>query len=340
MADVALTLHVDGTAWRAHAQSLVAATPGLVPVIKGNGYGFGHEVLARVADSLAVDTVAVGTSDEVQIAESHFGRDVLVLQPWHPDLAELPDVDPRVLRTVSSLDALRAMASTEHRLVVELRTAMARHGVEHSDLPEVLTLLDTVSFEGFSLHLPLAGDVDAEVDAVAGRVAGHPLWVSHLVGAAYERARRRHPEVDFRTRVGTALWLGDRATFRVTSTVLDVHRMRRGSSFGYRQRTLRHDATLLVLSGGTSSGIGLEAPKPVSGILVRTKIAANAGLAVTGHAMSPFTVAGKQRWFAEPPHMQVSMVLLPADVPAPVIGDEVAVDVRMTTTTFDRIVGL
>jgi hypothetical protein len=38
--------------------------------------------------------------------------------------------------------------------------------------------------------------------------------------------------------------------------------------------------------------------------------------------------------------MQVSLVLLPGSVPPPPIGAEVAVDVRMTTTSFDRVVGL
>jgi hypothetical protein len=56
-----------------------------------------------------------------------------------------------------------------------------------------------------------------------------------------------------------------------------------------------------------------------------------------GRALSPFHVAGKQRWFAEPPHMQCSLVWLPATFDPPAVGDEVDVDVRMTTTAFDRI---
>jgi hypothetical protein len=55
-------------------------------------------------------------------------------------------------------------------------------------------------------------------------------------------------------------------------------------------------------------------------------------------ALSPFTIAGKQRWFVEPPHMQASMLFLPSSVPPPAIGDEIPVDVRFTTTSFDKIV--
>ena len=40
---------------------------------------------------------------------------------------------------------------------------------------------------------------------------------------------------------------------------------------------------------------------------------------------SPYTVDGKQRLFAEPPHMQASMLFLPSGAPVPEVGDEVDV---------------
>jgi hypothetical protein len=54
--------------------------------------------------------------------------------------------------------------------------------------------------------------------------------------------------------------------------------------------------------------------------------------------LSPFSWAGRQRWFAEPPHMQVSLLFLPADVAPPAVGDELDVELRHTTTHFDRVV--
>ena len=51
---------------------------------------------------------------------------------------------------------------------------------------------------------------------------------------------------------------------------------------------------------------------------------------------SPFTVDGKQRLFAEPPHMQASMLFLPRGAQVPAVGDELDVRVRYTATTFDR----
>ena len=64
---------------------------------------------------------------------------------------------------------------------------------------------------------------------------------------------------------------------------------------------------------------------------------AKGGLEAAGWALSPFYVGGRQRWFAEPPHMQCSMIWLPPNVKAPVVGDELDVDVRFTTTSFDQI---
>src|SRR3954469_2390139 len=97
-----LTLTVDGERWRTHLRAATAANPGLVPVAKGNGYGFGLPRLARKAAWLGVDTLAVGTYDELPEVASRFPGDLLVLTPWRPFGAalEVPDgVRRRVVHT-------------------------------------------------------------------------------------------------------------------------------------------------------------------------------------------------------------------------------------------------
>jgi hypothetical protein len=70
-------------------------------------------------------------------------------------------------------------------------------------------------------------------------------------------------------------------------------------------------------------------------------VAAGTGvLEATGRSLSPFIVAGAQRWFVEPPHMQVSLIHVPAGIAVPGVGDEVTVEVRMTTAHFDLTLGL
>src|SRR4029453_13447976 len=85
---VPLTLHVDATRWRAHLAATVAANPGLIPVVKGNGYGFGLDLLlaegGRRTGSSGVGMIAVGTYAEAPLALAGFPGDVLVMEPYRP----------------------------------------------------------------------------------------------------------------------------------------------------------------------------------------------------------------------------------------------------------------
>jgi hypothetical protein len=244
----------------------------------------------------------------------------------------------RVVRTVSHVDALQALAGTGTRVVLECLTSMRRHGIAARDIDGIGSQLDGVRCEGFALHLPIDRPKGtSDVSEVAGWVLrllsnGLPtrtIWVSHVTRDELAELRTRFPDVTFRPRVGTALWLGDRSAYRATATVLDVRPLGPGDRYGYRQRRAGASGTLLVVSGGTTHGIGLESPRGGRSATVRAKGLARAGLEAAGRSLSPFHVAGKQRWYAEPPHMQVAMLLLPGEgVEPPAIGDEVDVDVR------------
>jgi alanine racemase len=341
---VPLTLHVDPGRWRDHLRAYVGAHGGVVPVSKGNGYGFGIPVLAAEAAALGVRTLAVGTYEEISAVELTFPDDVLVLSPWRPghDLG-LTD-DARVVHTVSRLTDLRDLAesSSRPRVVVEVVTSLRRHGLAATEIGQAVSMLDGVRFEGWALHLPLAGDLMAQARdlsrlfiATAG-AAGDRLWLSHLTA---DEADQLATEIsrEVRLRVGTALWLGDRAALRARASVLDVHAIRRGQPFGYRQRKATRDGVLLVVAGGTAHGIALEAPTPATSVRQRAVAFAKGSLEAMGRTLSPYQVAGKQRWFAEPQHMHCSLIWLPANIDPPAVGDEIDVDVRYTTTTFDHI---
>ncbi|WP_298323403.1 alanine racemase [Haloactinopolyspora sp.] len=345
-----LTLHVDAARWRDHVRRYVDQSTGndgvvVVPVTKGNGYGFGNAVLATESQKLGVPTLAVGTYSEVTDVATAFTGDILVLSPWRPWYDDV-DGEARIVHTVSRLDDLHELAaagSPRPRVVVEIRTSIRRHGIPPAQLQEAASALADVQFEGFALHLPLAGDHLSEARDLAAAAFdtrpdddGRQLWVSHLAPTAAS-ALATEFSADVRLRVATALWLGERSALRPRATVLDVHRVRRGETFGYRQRRARRDGTLLVIDGGTAHGIALEAPTPATTVRQRAVALAKGGLESAGRALSPFRVAGRQRWFAEPPHMQCSMIWLPGDVEPPAIGAEIDLDVRLTTTTFDRI---
>jgi hypothetical protein len=340
-------LTVDASRWRTHLDSLTSRVPGLVPVIKGNGYGLGRDLLAAEAARLDVPLIAVGTYDEVAEALGAFAGDVLVLTPWRPYFTgagvETSVTHPRVIHTISRLeDITDFVARGGQRVVIEGETSMARHGFDRHELAAVATASAGLAVEGFGIHLPLMPDNLREADSWAGRLLASQLdlgtlFVSHLTPAELDTLREHRPELDIRPRIGTSLWLGQLDAFTVQATVLDVHQVTRGERTGYRQRPAPRDGFLLVLAGGTSHGLGLEAPRAVDSPADRAKSIARGGLEAAGYSLSPFVVGGKQRWFAEPPHMQASLVFLPASTEPPAPGDTVTAAVRYTTTTFDHV---
>jgi alanine racemase len=284
--------------------------------------------------------------DEVPLVHDAFRGDVLVLTPWHPGIDPEPPTDRRLVLTASSLESVRALAGHGRRVVVELLTSMRRFGLDEEAIALAIPEIRTLALAGFALHLPIDDGELSRIEEISSWVSTlrrhqlptETLWVSHVSDSELATLHRRHPETTFRPRIGTALWLGDSAAYQAKGTVLAVHRVRRGERFGYRQRRAPGDGHLLIIGGGTSHGVALSAPRLVKGLPARLKLAAEGSLEAGGRALSPFYVGGQRRWFAEPPHMQVSMVWLPSGVAPPIVGAEVPVDVRMTTASFDRVV--
>ena len=76
---------------------------------KGNGYGFGLELLAAESERIGCDTLAVGQLDEVASVTHDFRGDVLVLTPWQPAIDAPIDNDPRLIVTLADRSAVRAV---------------------------------------------------------------------------------------------------------------------------------------------------------------------------------------------------------------------------------------
>ena len=337
-----LTLTIDTRAWRDHLTHVHEEFPGLVPVAKGNGYGLGLDVLAREAERLSNDCLAVGTAYEVAtVREAGWSHDVIVLNPWRPfdDAATALLGDPRVITVVSrltDLDELRT-AHPGARVVVELMTSMRRHGITSQEIASVDA--GTLGFEGWTMHLPLKGRF-SEAQHLASEAVAHQrgaVWVSHL-GANDCRRLRTQLGVETRMRMGTQLWLGAPQTLKTTATVLDVHRVTRGTRYGYNQSRAPRDGWLVIVSGGTSHGIALSAPSPARSLRQRGVSLAQGVLDAAGISRSPFSIAGRKPPFAEPPHMHASMVFVGGSSAGVEVGDEIPVTTRQTTTTCDTLV--
>lgn len=357
---MSLVLTVDGERWRRHLLATTTAHPGIVPVAKGNGYGFTVGRLARrcqwLADraeetGTALDTMAVGTYRELDEVATRFAGDLMVLTPWRP-LGAATTVDAavrsRVVHTVSRIEDVADLTTREPgaRFVLEQLTSMRRHGMTRRQLAEAGTVIsdhDLRGLRGVAMHLPLnvsshVGEVTRLInDVVASGLPTRTVFVSHLTDAELIRLRTSYPDFEIRPRIGTDLWLGDRGALEVTSMVLDVHEVQRGDVFGYRGRAVPKGGHILVVSGGTAHGLGLEAPTGDLSLKARAATLARGGLDAVGFVRSPFSIDGKQRLFAEPPHMQASMLFVPAGARVPRIGEEIDVRVRYTATWFDEI---
>jgi alanine racemase len=342
---VPLSLYVDTPAWHEHLRAEVARNPGLVPVAKGNGYGFTVPLLARTAADLGVGQIAVGTTADAAVALRLFPGDVIVLEtPAETDQLP-PDLDRRVLYTAASVRDAARLAG--RRLIVECRSSLLRQGVAESDLAALWRATDGGrAIEAFSVHLPIDRPPGTDPAAQTARwvsaltEAGYQIrsmYVSHLEAAEIASLAAAFPGTDFRQRVGTRLGLGRRSAFRAGATVLQVLSVRRGERLGYRQYRSGRDGWLVMVAGGTAHGVGLEAPGAPRGLLPRAKTLARSGLAAMNRVRSPFTWDGHKQWFAEPPHMLVSMLLLPRDSEPPEPGMEPGAELRYTATYFDRI---
>ncbi|MFT4187846.1 MAG: alanine racemase [Aeromicrobium sp.] len=336
-------LRVVADSWRRRIDELVEATPGLVPVVKGNGYGLGRDLLAAEATRIGADLIAVGSYSEVPGALAAFGGDVLVLSPWRPFLSEAV-LDPRVVHTLGRVDDVAALAERAPgaRILLEGRTSMLRHGLDRHELAAAARAAEGLAVEGLSIHLPMEGGQLAEAQRWAGvllasQIASDRLFVSHLTPAELDELRETRPQLSVRPRIGTRLWHGDGSELGVWASVLDVHPVRRGDRVGYRQRAMPRDGHIVIVEGGTSHSVGLEAPRAVTGAKDRAKSLAYGVMEAAGLALAPFAIGGRRTWFAEPPHMQASMLFLPAGTTPPEVGEAVPVTVRHTIASFDAV---
>ncbi len=313
-------LTVDRAAWLAHvAGTTESYGPRLVPVVKGNGYGFGRALLHEAVRSTGALAVCVGTVHEAHDAPAALTPVVLT-----PTLSA-----PSTTRAVLTVGDIRHVHALRHwggRVMVKLEGSMRRYGAAPESLTELVAAVAEagLQLDAFALHLPLAGTDDdrrAEVEAWLARLpTGAPLWVSHLAPSTFRELQQHHPDRAMHIRVGTRLWHGTpRGPFlRLTADVLDVRPIRAGEVAGYRHTPVPCDGTLVAVAGGTAAGIHpLDDDDPTR--------------------RSPFHFARTRLALLEPPHMHTSLVVVPSGAPCPKVGDRVDVQRPLTTTLADEI---
>jgi alanine racemase len=316
-----LRLTVQREAWQAHVHTVAAAHgPALVPVVKGNGYGFGRAALHDEARRLS-DEVCVGTVHELHDVPT--GVRPVVLTPT----LQTPSHAGSAVFTVGRPEHVAPLAGTGAAVIVKLASSMQRYGTA----PEGLhALLDAVRGAGlalyaFGLHLPLAGDDVARTSEVEAWLPmldeGVPLWLSHLSPQSFAALAAANPRRALRIRVGTALWHGvPKGPFlHLGSEVLDTRPVHAGDPAGYRHTPVPFDGTLVAVGCGQSHGIApLDHPDPAR--------------------RSPFHFGRERMTLLEPPHMHTSLVMVRTGNPVPQVGDMVDVQRPLIAVKADEVV--
>jgi len=315
-----LRLAVDSSAWRRHVRDTIETLGDVLPVVKGNGYGFGRRTLMSHAAELSAD-VAVGTVHE--LADVPTTMRPFVLTPVGRGVVEAlgtpnaPTMRPDAVFVVASQRDLQVLAQIggQNPVVIKVESSMHRYGISPSQAAALRASAEAAGHPvvAWSVHLPLTGDANND-EAVA--IAAHlttdlPLHVSHLQGDV--GAVRRLLKHRLVVRTGTQLWLGDKSTMSLHADVVHSRPVSRGSTAGYRNTPITHDGSLLLVGCGTANGVGM-----------------------LEDGRSPFHFSRLRLDLLEPPHMHTTMLFV-GHSPCPHIGDWVDVQQPLTRVLVDDV---
>ncbi len=320
-----LRLSVQRSAWVRSVDAAATRRPGLIPVVKGNGYGLGRATLMPLAARLTTNgQIAVGTVYEA--VDVPADRTALVLTP-HVDAlpAALPRSAVLTVDCVAHVEALSRHGWTG-QVSIKLASTMHRYGAPSADVGRVREAVEAASMTviGYGLHLPLAGSDASRWSEVTewlehlGR-GPEPLSVSHLDPSASSELAAdvlpSHLGRPILIRCGTSLWHADRSLLQLTADVLGTHRVHAGAAAGYHATEVPRDGHVVLVGAGSAHGVRF-----------------------LDDGRSPFHFAHQRVAMIEPAHMHTSMLFVPTGDPLPSIGDRLDVQRPLTATTVDELV--
>lgn len=335
-----LLLEVDNNKFKTHQKSVLKDFPNLIPVIKGNGYGFGLENLVNEVKALNLATIAVGTVYEAQTIQNEFSGQILILEPYQGNDVEATKVLGQITaNTIKTISAVNCGFNYKSDFVIEGRTSTNRFGL----LKNEFALLDLKSpnLKGLALHLAINQSDDAKFNEVNEWLSfwqsvseNRDIWISHASKNLMNKLKEQNPDFNFLNRIGTELWLGDKSFITAKARVLAV--VENVKNAGYSQKSLAANKKILVVSGGTANGIGLNSDKTIRSFLDRLKVFILGLSAAFGNSQSPFFINNKKTYFFEPAHMNVSLIKVAKNEKVSV-GDYLIAKVRFSTTDFDSV---
>lgn len=184
-------------------------------------------------------------------------------------------------------------------------------------------------------HIPLSQDATT-------------VWVSGLDDSELHDLHTALDLLPIRVLMAEDLWWGNPEAFVAYGSVLGVHPVSRGREVGLSQRRAPRDGYVVVVSGGSSHGLGTATAR-ATGLRERASHATASAMTAWGRARSPFVWAGRERRFLEGPYETYSLLWLSeSDVHEalaaghrnPSVGDQWACRPGPHGYRYDRILGL
>lgn len=321
---MSLRLTVHSAAFEAHVRAVANATPQLVPVVKGNGYGLGRPFLVEKAAAL------LGVGRKVAVGTVYEAKDVPGETPVHilSPLGSIDtlDIPANAIPTVATARDLRIL--TDHgwkkSVVVKLASSMNRFGTTSDQFHTLVQSISAagLTIESCALHVPLSSNTHEAKSVVAEHLAQWlPLIpecvtvsLSHLSSVDANTIVEQFPSHSFEVRMGTRLWHGDKSFFSLQAEVLATHLCTANTTAGYHNTVVPADGTLVVLGAGTAHGVS---PLP--------------------NGDSPFHFQRQRIALLEYPYMHNALGVIPASQACPQPGDMVDVQRPLTMVSPDII---
>jgi alanine racemase len=315
-----LRLTVDQNAFRSHVASVAAATPNLVPVVKGNGYGLGRGRLIELVDELvpSATTIAVGTIHEAAEVPPRYAAHVMT-PLGELDVVEIPTNAMLTVGSRHDVDVLARRRWTG-RVIVKLASSMRRFGATKDEFPALVQDIARIGgvIHACAIHPPTAGTDDDRLAEIRDWLPVIPdcvtVSVSHLGAGSLESLRVLSDRRTVEARLGTALWHGTKQHFTLRADVMRVEPCRAGETAGYRLSHIHHDGHLVVVGAGTAHGVF-----PLA------------------NGDSPFHFGRQRMSLVEAPYMHSSLAIIPSGSPLPSVGDLVDVQRPLTGVSPDII---
>lgn len=250
-----LTLHVDAL----HAN--LKRYKSVMPMIKGNGYGFGMLELAKLMETTTVPFLGLShLSEAIALREAGIQKPLFVLS-FLPEQAQLI-ADYNLTPLVDTKDKLLALRKAKQEIPIHLAVnlGMNRFGAHVNELPPLLHLIEAspnLLLEGVMGHLSAPGDVGFETvdrweretfSATIEQLPSKPKWI-HLASTF-----GTPPPCCNLSRIGLGLFYPDQA-LTLRTQIVSIKEVQKGERIGYRSAPCDKGMKVAVMGIGYHDGL-------------------------------------------------------------------------------------